>query len=66
MAMAFAGPSGPMVAEEQEVQLLLEEVTAEESTVVKRKRARHPAGSEKGGEFVADDPATPKDEAWEG
>lgn len=24
-----------------------------------RKRARHPAGSEKGGEFVADDPATP-------
>ena len=24
-----------------------------------RKRARHPAGSEQGGEFVGDDPATP-------
>ena len=29
-----------------------------------RQRARHPAGSEKGGEFVADDPATPEDEAF--
>jgi len=33
-----------------------------------RTRARHPAGTEeaKPGTFVADDPATPEDEAWEG
>lgn len=35
----------------------------QEST--KRKRARHPAGSEKGGEFVGDDPTTPENEAFE-
>ena len=31
----------------------------------KRRRARHPAGTEEGGEFIGDDPATPEDEAWE-
>jgi len=30
-----------------------------------RKRARHPKGSDKGGEFVGDDPATPENEAFE-
>lgn len=30
-----------------------------------RRRARHPAGTEKAGEFIADDPATPENEAWE-
>lgn len=29
-----------------------------------RQRARHPAGSEKGGEFVGDDPSTPENEAF--
>ena len=31
-----------------------------------RKRARHPAGSEQGGEFVGDDPATTENEAFTG
>lgn len=32
---------------------------ASEAKPAHRKRARHPAGDEKGGEFVGDDPATP-------
>ena len=32
----------------------------------KRKRARHPAGTTEGGEFVGDDPATPENEAFDG
>lgn len=49
---------------------LVEEPVAEVASTArgrgKRRRARHPAGSEKGGEFVADDPATPEvNEAFE-
>jgi hypothetical protein len=30
-----------------------------------RKRARHPAGTAQGGEFIGDDPATPENEAFD-
>lgn len=56
----------PVEAPEAAVEPVGEPSEVVEDEKPHRKRARHPKGSEKGGEFMADDPATPENEAYEG
>lgn len=47
-------------------QVLAHELTVPPAEKPKRKRARHAASTDKAGQFVPDDPATPENEAFEG